>query len=662
MNLSAFSTRSSVPDGSAAIAASRFPSRPLVAALVLPLMAAPLQAQDSGFSPDLASLDLEELLNIRITSVSRRDESLAGAAASIFVITAEDIRRSGATSLPEILRMAPNLQVARVNSFEYAITARGFNNRVGNKLLVLLDGRTLYTPLFSGVFWEMHDAHLEDIERIEVVSGPGGTLWGANAVNGVINIITKNAADTGSTLLRAGAGNFERHASLRTGGSIDERTSWRAWAKAGEWDNTFAPDGSDEVDDWNRQQLGFRMDHNGSAQQLMLQGDVLRGESQHRGFVGTIEVPPVKVAATNLQAGWTRALNNGSDVSLQAYWSYNKRDEFVLFSPTSRIFDFELQHHFTLDSATLSHEVVWGFGYRHARDEVDPGVFSIFVPDRRELEWQNLFVQDEISLNDSLKLVPGIKLEWNDYTGMEQLPSVNLAWQAAEQHLLWAGWSRVVRAPSRFDRDVYYPERAPFIVAGGPDFEAEVAHVLELGYRGQVSGTLSWSGTLFHYDWDKLRSGTPLPLPVYLVNNIQGESWGVEAWGSWQLSPVWHLRAGLSTLHKDLEFAPGTSDTAGIDNNTLHNDPDYQWLLRSSHDLAEHIQLDLQLRRVAALDIEQVPGYAELDLRLGWQPAANVEVALTASNLLHKRHAEYSPLANRSEFGRSILVGIRWMR
>ncbi|HEY0962897.1 MAG TPA: TonB-dependent receptor [Pseudomonadales bacterium] len=634
----------------------------LIASLVTVCLCPSLTAAEQhGFSMELANLDIEQLMNIQISSVSRRDESLSGAAASVFVITSDDIRRSGASSLPEILRMAPNLQVARVNAYEYAITARGFNNRVGNKLLVMQDGRTLYTPMFSGVFWEMQDANLEDIERIEVISGPGGTLWGANAVNGVINIITRNAAQTQSTLVSATAGNYERGATVRTGGGAGA-LAWRAYGKASKWDRTWLPSGAPGVDAFQRQLIGFRADHDNGVQQFSLQGEVMHAESQDRGVVSGVAIPAVELKSRSLQAHWNRELRSGSDLSVQAYYTYSMRDEFVLFSPESSIFDVEANHHMTLDTGSATtHDVVWGGGVRHAYDDVEPGFFSIYIPKERTLDWQNLFVQDEISFGDGrLRVTPGIKFEWNDYTGREHLPSLSVAWQA-DAHMLWARWSRVIRAPSRFDRDVYYPDKPPFLIAGGPNFEAEVARVLETGLRGQPTDSLSYSMTLYHYDWDKLRSATALPFPLYLVNNIEGDAYGVEAWATWQLTPKWQVRGGFNTLEKDLGFGSDAPDTVGVNNATLHNDPDYQWQVRTRYDLRPNIQMDLQLRRVAELRIESVPSYTELDLRIGWQPTANLEVSLTGANLLHRRHAEYSPIANRNLLNRSVAVGLRWM-
>ncbi len=600
-------------------------------------------------------------MDMQISSVSRRAESLSRAAASVFVITADDIRRSGKTSLPEILRLAPNLQVARTNAFEYAISARGFNNQIGNKLLVLLDGRTIYTPLFSGVFWEMQGTSLPDIERIEVISGPGATLWGANAVNGVINIITKNTSQTRSTLMEGATGNSEYSASIRTGGSIGSQIDWRVFAKKNGWDNTFRTTGTDGIDEFSRKQVGFRVDWNGSNQQVMVQGDTLQGESQLRGMFLNFQFPPIEVEASNLLALWSRQLDNGSDFKLQTYWSYNERDENTLFSPTSDIYDAEFQYHFSKTTGSAKHEIVWGLSHRYAEDEVDRGFFSVYVPSQRDLSWQTLFVQDEITLSENFRVTPGIKLEWNDYTDREQLPSLRVAWDISDNHLLWGSWSRAVRAPSRFDRDIFFPEKPPFILAGGPNFDSEVAHVYELGYRAQPSTSVNYSITLFRYEWDKLRSPSALPYPQYVINGIKGNSWGMEAWTTWQVYDAWRLSAGLNTIEKDLELKNGATEIfAGTNSSSLHNDPNYQWTLRSSHDFQQNLQMDLYLRRVDELKNAPVPAYTELDLHLGWLPVENFELSVTANNLLHGRHAEFASFTDRNVISRSILFGFRW--
>ncbi|MES2606274.1 MAG: TonB-dependent receptor [Pseudomonadota bacterium] len=607
-------------------------------------------------SDALADLSLEELADLQITSVSRREESLSNAPASIFVITAEDIRRSGATTLPEVLRLAPNLQVASIDSVQSAITARGFNNAIGNKLLVLIDGRTIYTPLFSGVFWDMQDTFLQDIERIEVISGPGATLWGANAVNGVINVITRSAASSNGTLLTGEAGDREQGIGARTGGALGANGNYRFYLKGREWDNTTRENGVAVRDAWERQQAGFRMDWRGEDQRFTFQGDAYTGESEHRGTFGTIAVPAVEVSGANLLGRWNRELSADSALQVQMYWSHSKRDEFVLFSPEEDIVDLEFQHSFAFSRQQL----VWGGGYRYAEDDVAPGVFTAFIPASRSQDWQNIFAQDEIAVTDNLKAILGLKLEWNDYTGMEYLPSARLAWTPIPNQFLWTAVSRAVRAPSRFDRDVFFPQRPPFIIAGGPDFEAEVAEVLEVGYRGQLVDAVNLSLTLYHHDWSKLRSGTKLPLPTYLANDIEGKAWGAEAWANWQVANGWRLAAGVTTIEKELEFVPGGGDTAGVNNATLHNDPDYQWMLRSSMDIGDSVMFDLYWRRIAKLTVEPVPAYNELNARVAWTPLPQLEVAVTGRNLLDGDHAEFGARATRSKIDRSVLLGLRF--
>jgi iron complex outermembrane receptor protein len=608
---------------------------------------------------NIMDLSLEDLGNLQITSVARRPQSISEAPASVYIITAEDIRRSGATTLPEILRLAPNLQVARVDSVQYAITARGFNNAIGNKLLVLQDGRTLYTPLFSGVFWEMEDTMLQDIERIEVFSGSGATLWGANAVNGVINIITRQSSETQGAIVAGEAGDRESGVAARIGGRVNAQLHWRAYAKTRKWDNTGWENGGEAPDAWKKSQAGFRADWKDEVQGFTLQGDVYNGESEHRGIYGPVEIPAVEVSGTNLLARWTRELNSASgdnELQVQAYWSHSEREEFILFSPESDILDIEFQHGFTRGA----HRVVWGAGYRHAEDDVGPGFQTAFIPRSAELNWHNIYIRDEVALAETIRLAVGIKSEWNEYTGTEYLPGARLSWNFADDHMVWLAASRAVRAPSRIDRDVFLPQTPPFMIAGGPNFQAESALAYELGYRGQLSDTLNVSGTLFLHRWDKLRSGTKLPLPMYISNGIEGDAQGAEGWFNWQPLPLLRFGGGFLVLDKDLQFKAGAGDTAGVDNAVLHNDPDYQWQLRSDIDLGNDVQLNLNLRKVDELTVEPVPGYHELNARLSWQPRPALEVALTGRNLLDDAHAEFGAITTRSRIDRSILLGFRW--
>jgi iron complex outermembrane recepter protein len=601
----------------------------------------------------LKDLSIDQLLDMQVTSVSKRSEALSGAAASIYVITQEAIRSSGVTTLPEALRLAPNLQVARADSVQYAISARGFNNAIGNKLLVLIDGRTVYTPLFSGVFWDQQEVMLQDIERIEVISGPGAALWGANAVNGVINVITRSAADTTGTLLVALAGENERGGALRYGTAVGSGAV-RVYAKYSEFDHTLHEDDSELPDDWNRAQVGFRADWGQGVDKFTLQGDAYQGDSEFRGVFGPFELTEVDVKGANILGRWQHETSRGGQMQLQAYVDHTSRDDALFYRPDADIVDIDFQH--TL--AGTRHKVLWGAGYRWGRDDIEPGLATVFVPDSRTLQWGNLFVQDEIELRPSLAATVGIKFESNDYTGVEVLPSARLAWKFAQNQLLWGALSRAVRAPARYDRDVRFPGFPPFFVIGGPDFVSEVANVVELGYRGQLSEKVSISATGFLHLWDKVRSGTAIP--VELENKIEGEIHGLEAWAEYQPFSAWSITAGVNFVKEDLKLESDSTDPVGVDNDTLRNDPEYIWTLRSHFDLTRNVELDFSWRSVAELPAPVVPAYSELDVRFAWLPTANLELSIVGRNLLHDRHPEYGNAATRSEYERNVLGQVRW--
>ncbi len=624
------------------------------AAAALLSLAAGIAAAQSRSAGDLADLSLEELGNIEVTSVSGHAESLSTAAASVFVITADDIRRSGATSLPEALRLAPNLQVARADSGQYAISARGFNSTIANKLLVLIDGRTVYTPLFSGVFWDMQDVMLEDVERIEVISGPGGTIWGTNAVNGVINVITRPAGATQGDLASAGGGDRELRAAMRHGGALGSDGHFRIYGKADRLQNTMRANGSAVADGWDRTQAGFRADWGGAGSAFTLQGDAYSAKSEQRGVVLGTDVGRVEVSGMNLLARWTRRFASGSDLRVQAYYDHTDREDFAAFRPKVDIFDLEIQHAVPLGR----HKLLWGGGYRHAHDEVLDGLVAGFVPPSKDLDWVNVFAQDEIELNRRLSLTLGVKLERNDYTGTESLPSARLAWTVSSSSLLWGAASRAVRAPARLDREIFIfpPSSAIRIVNGGPDFVSEVANVYEVGYRAQPARGLTYSLAVFHYDWDRLRSGQPPP--AVIQNMIEGKVYGMEAWAAWQAAPSWRLSGGLTTLRKDLHLKPGSTDPTGP--SALGNDPEYLWTLRSSHNLAPRQELDILLRRVGELPVPAVPAYIAVDARYAWQARRDVELSLTLQNLFDPAHPEFGAAATRSEIARSAFFKVRW--
>jgi iron complex outermembrane receptor protein len=600
---------------------------------------------------ELADLSLEELGNIEVTSVSRVAQPLRDAPASIFVITAEDIRRSGATSLPEALRLAPTLQIARIDAADYAISARGFNSATANKLLVLIDGRTVYTPLFSGVFWDVQDVVLEDIERIEVISGPGGTLWGTNAVNGVINVITRSAKATQGSLVSAGAGNRESGIAVRRGAALGQDGHVRVYGKFFDRQNTFRANGSEVPDDWHKGQIGFRSDWGGDRDSFTLQGDAYHGKLE-QATPGTSEI-----AGANLLGSWSRRLANDSQLLLQGYIDHTSRDIAGVFGEQLDIFDIVAQHDIRL---MKRHHVVWGAGYRLARDRVSNTAALSFLPADVDLSWWNVFAQDTIALTSKLEATFGLRLEHNSYTGMEELPSARLAWKLNPQHMVWGALSRAVRAPSRIDRDFFVPDfLGPGIdLLGGPDFRSEIADVLEVGYRGQTSPDLSYSFTVFRQIYDDLRSVEPLGGDFVLGNEMDGRSTGVEAWAAWRVSEHWRLSAGGMIVNDELALDAGSGDPLGT--SAAGNDPDYQVILRSSHNITERLEFDIGVRHVAELPDPEVPAYTAVDARLGWQPRPDLELSLTGMNLFDEQHPEFGTPPDRSEVPRSFFAEAIW--
>jgi iron complex outermembrane receptor protein len=610
----------------------------------------------------LADLSLEELSNIEITSVSKRAERLADAAASVFVITAEDIRRSGVRSLPEALRLAPNLHVAQASASGYAISARGFNSSSANKLLVLIDGRSVYTPLFSGVFWDVQDVMLEDVERIEVISGPGGTLWGVNAVNGVINVITRSAKDTQGGLVAAGTGNRDTGAALRYGGKFGADGSYRVYGKYSDRDHTTTASGTPKDDAWHKSQIGFRTDWSHAADTVTVNGNAYKG-SEGQPLPGTISITglilpldTISLSGANLTARWSHALEGGSNVTLQGYLDRTERTVPPSFSETLDLVDLQFQH--SLRPIGI-HAPVWGAEYRYGMDHVTsatflafvpPRPFFAFLPEKLNQTWTSLFAQDEMTLRKDLRLTAGVRLERNDYTGTEILPTLRAAWKIAPDHLLWSAASRTVRAPSRFDRDVFVPASPPFLLAGGPNVRSEVANVYEIGYRGQPTRRSSYSITAFHTIYHHLRTQEIAPSGTFLffANEMEGKSSGVETWGSYQATDSWRLSGGFSGLTERLRLKPGSTDTAGLMAQE-GRDPAQIWMLRSSLNLPYRSELDATVRHVSALSNPTVAAYTAVDVRLGWTPRRDLELSITGQNLFSGGHAEFTDPATRTQ-------------
>lgn len=595
---------------------------------------------------ELAELSLEELADTRVTSVFRRAEPLSEAPISIFVITGDDVRRSGATSLAEALRLAPNLQVARVSSRGHAISARGFNNAIGNKLLVLIDGRAVYSPLFSGVFWDQQDVVLPDIDRIEVISGPGATQWGANAVNGVINVIMRDTSSTLGPMVLATGGNTDDGIAMRYGGRINEQATYRVFAKGFDRTATNRADGASAGDAWKRSQAGFRLDWAAGASKFTLQGDTYDGHGDANAL-GTSAF-----AGENVLARWTHQIDLASDLRVQAYVDRARRDDLITFRDNMRVLDFEAQY----ARRWANHKLVAGAGYRYARDSTRKSLLIAFIPAERTLHWANVFVQDTLRLGAQLEATAGVKLERNVYTGWEVLPSARLAWKPARRHLLWGALSRAVRAPARIDREFFFPGNPPYFINGGPDFESEVATVAEVGYRATPTHSTSFSLSVFHNHYNRLRSGQ-LP-PAVVQNKIDGQATGVEAWGSYQVSNAWRLSAGLGTLNQDLRAQPGSDDPTGP--SALGNDPRRQVMLRSTATLPHGVELDVSVRRIGALPDPAVPAYTAVDLRLGWQATREWEISLTLGNAFDPGHAEFDPAATASQIPRSTFLRFTW--
>lgn len=623
---------------------------------------------------DLTELSLDDLMDIQVTSVSKKEESLAGAAAAIFVISGDEIRRSGASSIPEALRMVPGLHVARIDAHTWAIGARGFNGTVSDKLEVLMDGRSLYTPFFSGVFWDAQDTFMEDIDRIEVIRGPGATLWGANAVNGVINIVTKPAAETqGFVGQVSGGGELEWKAALRYGARVGENGHLRTYAKSTQRDHSARADGMDAADGYEMTQAGFRLDlQHTERDQLTFQGDIYESELGNSVSGANPAGDPDDVDGYNLIARWTRTLSDTSDFTVQAFVDKTDRFSPGLFGEERSTYDLNLQHRFNLFE---NHEIVWGGGYRHSRDEQSnpPGAALLFLPAKRTVETYNLFVQDQITITDKFKVTLGAKVEENDFTDTEIQPSARFAWTRTPNDTIWGAVSRAVRVPNRLDDDLVIP----FFLVGNRDFESEELVAYELGYRLRLSENLLLDTTVFWNDYDDLRGVEPSTtpgVPSTLENNQEGTSYGGELAVFWQARENLRLWAGYSYLYLDIDPKSGSLDTAT--SASEDDKPSSQALIRVEWDVMPKLELGGMLRYVDELR-NQVSGspttvvdsYTELDLKVAWKPIADWELALTGQNLLSGAHTEQGTAiggataagaAAVSEVERSIHATVTW--
>lgn len=605
---------------------------------------------------EFLELSLESLMDIEVTSVSKRSEKLSSAAASIFVLTGEELKRSGARNFPEALRLVPGLFVARTDAHSWVVTARGFGSTLADKLEVLLDGRSLYTPLFSGVFWEAQDTYFADVERIEVIRGPGAALWGANAVNGVINIVTKAAADTqGAHVELAGGGTLESAISARYGFSMGEKAQARVYAKQQNTDDQETASGDDAEDGYRHSQWGFRSDWQLNDQQtLTVQGD------QYDGEISRPAAEDESYSGFNLLARWQRQLPNGSQYQLQAYFDRTDRSVPGVFAEDRETSDIEFQHSFNIGD---KQQWVWGAGYRQSDDEIINSAVVQFLPNKRDIERWSVFAQNQIALTDeTLQLTLGVKVEDNDFTGTEVQPSVRLAWTPTEDSTLWSSLSRSVRTPNRLDDDILIisPASPTFFIEGNREFESEEVITLELGYRTSITEKLSFDGTVFWNDYDQLRgvdyTGSP-PQNPRIENSREGIGRGLEVLLHYAANPNWAMYFGGSFFDLNLDKKDGFIDP-NIQNED-ENDPRVQTFVRSVWQ-SGRLSWDGTIRHIETIEDQGTPSYTEWDMRLAWQLDKQWEVALVGTNLLHDEHLEYGNEQTGTRIKRSVHATATW--
>jgi iron complex outermembrane receptor protein len=659
---------------------------------------ATLTAAEAAPVADLKQLSIEELMNVEVTSVTKQSQKLGDAASAIQIVTDDDIRRSGATSIPEALRLADNLEVAQKDANNWAISARGFNASLADKLLVLVDGRTVYSPLYAGVIWNAQATLLEDVDRIEVISGPGGALWGANAVNGVINLTTKSAKATQGLYLSQAVGDqLQDLSSVRYGGVLAPGIYYRVYAQHEERGSEEYADGSRVSDSLRKTQAGFRLDSERSGDNLItVQGDLYAG-TQDLGVTGE-----GVLSGANLLSRWTHTFAPDSDLVLQQYYDRtNLNQPFAAVPaalpaesgfPASQLhdaldtYDVDVQRRFRLGELN---KFVTGAGYRVTR-ETDRNLNLVqFHPEKMTQQLLNAFVQDEMAVTPSVRATVGSKVEHNDYSGFEFEPDGRLEWNATAKQLLWGAVSRAVRTPSRFDRDlavqsglqnpppsIVYPST---LLQGSKNFRSETEMALEIGYRVQVGAQASVAASGFYNDYDHLRSTSvaavsatyPLPYPVYFQNNLEGHTEGLELTANYQVLDWWRLHAGADFLSENIFVRAGQTDATGGLNETA--DPRRQYFFRSAMDLPSHIQVDAAVRWIGSFVMNQsptdgpvpgtVPSYSELNLRVAWQPTSKLELSVAGENLLHRRHTEYGfPGAGREQIVRGVYVRAEFRR
>jgi len=608
-------------------------------------------------------------MDIEITTASKKEEKLFETPAAAYVITSEDIRRSGATSIPDALRMVPGLQVARINSNKWAVSSRGFNTEFANKMLVMIDGRSIYTPHYGGIRWDTHDVVLEDVEHIEVIRGPGGILWGANAINGIINIITKDARDTQGGFLSGGSGTEEQgFGTVRYGDKIDDKTYFRVYSKYFNIDDGTQPTGGNGGDGWDVFRGGFRIDgHPTERDHWTVLGDICDGDIGQRGTMYSVTAPistpytrQNSINGGNMLARWKRTLSEDSDMILQIYYDREKRLEQAL-DETLNTYDVDFQHRFPFCD---SHEITWGLGYHLDRHTLD-GTFDYSLDPRHEdLHLYSGFLQDRISLvQDELELTIGSKILHHHCSNFEFQPSSRLSWTPDERNTVWAAATRAIRTCSRFDKGsttswgVFQMGSSTISqeAYGDRHIEHEEVAAYEVGYRTKPTNKLVLDVAGFLNVYDELvasertanisKPGYTI-WPYMLANNLEGETYGAEISATYRASMRWRLNAGYTflqmQLHPDGSNVASTRDAA-IEGQSPHN----QFHLRSFYDLSDDIELDFSLNYVDNLPEGDIPHYLRFDARLGWHIAKNTELSVVGQNLFDKRHPEFGAEAGQ---------------
>lgn len=631
---------------------------------------------------DFFEMSIEELMNIEITTFSKKEEKLFKTPAAAYVITSEDIRRSGVTSIMEALRMAPGMEVARINANKWAVSARGFNDEYADKLLVMIDGRSIYTPHYGGVRWDTHDVMLEDVEQIEVIRGPGGTLWGANAINGIINIITKNAKDTQGILVTGGGGTEEEgFGAARYGGKINDKTYFRVYSKYFNRDDGTQPTGGSGKDGWDVFRGGFRIDsYPADRDQWTLLGDIYDGGIGQTGTIHSLTAPISQsythensINGGNILARWKRTFSEDSDMILQIYYDREKRLTRAL-NETLNTYDIDFQHRFPLND---SHEFTWGLGYRLDRHTLD-GTFNYSLnPRHRDLNIYSGFLQDRITLvEDKLQLTVGTKIEHNNFCGFEFQPSGRLMWTPDNRNTIWGAVTRAIKTPNRYDRDSTTSwgvfQIGPSIVSqeayGDDDVDREEVIAYELGYRTKPTDKLFLDFTGFVNIYDDIMSPeriANISKPGYTIwpytigNNLDGETYGVEVSATYQASKNWRLNAGYTFLQIQLHpDSPATTYDVEVEKDSPHN----RFHLRSYLDLRDDLELDFSLYYVDNVPAYDISSYVRFDVRLGWHVTKNLELSVVGQDLFDKRHPEFGAEAGQvpTETERGLYIKLKY--